>query len=618
MFFNINFKLKYAGESINIDEEILENVDTDKFGKKRAKHYIRYRTKNIYNTYFKDESVTAQAQLLLSLLKSRKLKEATSLLGIQKSTKDTKVQQNVFNNISGLLKVFGKSRKENIRVARKTLQTTIVSGSNIKDRLTRHMAKTLGTSRKTLGKHRKFRFQIDANDELACWTMISRQPYKDRLAENVKELARNCWLEESRVSPHTRDVLRRRIARNQYEEHPKHILPMTQIELFNKFKEEHKEVKISINTFVQQKPWFVRPITVRDTCCCRYHVEFELYYDTFSDFGKTLWPDSPPPSTVRVFISEILCERGEYDLFYQKKCIGGKKCDRCGNLSLFHSKYHIDTNDQSFSNIRVDWKRYEYLNSTTPQSSNVISKRLDLKVDKICLIEFLKKFEEEIYKYTKHSHRARWQDLQFKQSREVFPPGTILSVVDFAENYTFAAQKEIQSEYYHSDQVTIFVHVLYRHAQRSLPNIENTDDDRHVIKEYHFYISDDRTHDTHYVQHCFDKFYDSLKEREIIFDRHWIWSDGCAGQFKSARSFYWLCRLHKRLNITHCWNFFETGDGKGEHDGAGACIKRALRRYQLNPHAGRFESAIQVVQWCNMALSHECNPSRDVRRCVYI
>jgi hypothetical protein len=68
--------------------------------------------------------------------------------------------------------------------------------------------------------------------------------------------------------------------------------------------------------------------------------------------------------------------------FTKKNVFGGKKCDRCGNLSLFHSKYHIDTNDQSFSYIRVDWKRYEYLNNTTPQSSNVISKRLDLKVDK--------------------------------------------------------------------------------------------------------------------------------------------------------------------------------------------------------------------------------------------
>jgi hypothetical protein len=73
----------------------------------------------------------------------------------------------------------------------------------------------------------------------------------------------------------------------------------------------------------------------------------------------------------------------------------------------------------------------------------------------------------------------------------VFPPGTILSVVYFAENYTFVAQKKIQSEYYHSDQVTIFVHILYRHAQWSLSNIEDTNDNPHVIKEYHFYISND-------------------------------------------------------------------------------------------------------------------------------
>jgi hypothetical protein len=182
---------------------------------------------------------------------------------------------------------------------------------------------------------------------------------------------------------------------------------MTQIELFNKFKEEHEEVKISINTLVQQKPWFVRPITICDTCCCCYNVEFELYYDTFYFyFGKTLWPSSPPHSTFSAFISKILCEREGDDLFYKKKCVGGKKCDRCGNLNLFHSKYHIDMNDQSFFNIIVNWKRYEYINIMTPHSSNVISKRIDLKVDKIGVIDFLKKFEEEIYKYTKHSHRS--------------------------------------------------------------------------------------------------------------------------------------------------------------------------------------------------------------------
>jgi hypothetical protein len=35
MFFNINFKLKYVGESINIDDEILENVDTENLERKK-------------------------------------------------------------------------------------------------------------------------------------------------------------------------------------------------------------------------------------------------------------------------------------------------------------------------------------------------------------------------------------------------------------------------------------------------------------------------------------------------------------------------------------------------------------------------------------------------------
>jgi hypothetical protein len=90
----------------------------------------------MYNTFFKDESVTVQAQLLLCLINSRKLKEATSLLGIQKSTKDTKVKHNVFDNITSVLKAFEKSRKKDVSVARRVIQTIVVSYSNIKDRLT--------------------------------------------------------------------------------------------------------------------------------------------------------------------------------------------------------------------------------------------------------------------------------------------------------------------------------------------------------------------------------------------------------------------------------------------------------------------------------------------------
>ena len=60
---------------------------------------------------------------------------------------------------------------------------------------------------------------------------------------------------------------------------------------------------------------------------------------------------------------------------------------------------------------------------------------------------------------------ARWQDEQFKICQDTFPLRKILSVVDFAENYTLQPQNEIQSQYYHSEQVSIMVHIMYRHGQ---------------------------------------------------------------------------------------------------------------------------------------------------------
>ena len=41
------------------------------------------------------------------------------------------------------------------------------------------------------------------------------------------------------------------------------------------------------------------------------------------------------------------------------------------------------------------------------------------------------------------------------------------------------------------------------------------------------------------------------------------------GQFKSARSFYWMTRHYNSIGIRMTWSFFESGHGKGEHDGAG-------------------------------------------------
>ena len=79
---------------------------------------------------------------------------------------------------------------------------------------------------------------------------------------------------------------------------------------------------------------------------------------------------------------------------YEKKCVGGKKYDDCGNLTKFQNKYRIDINDQSLSNMKVKWKRYEYID-TSIQGANSV-KKIELLEDEIFLIDFLRKFEAKI------------------------------------------------------------------------------------------------------------------------------------------------------------------------------------------------------------------------------
>ena len=133
-------------DEINIDDEMLENVDTDIYGDKKADHVIQYRAKLIMDRFFKDEGVTVQAQILRGLLTSKKLKEATTLLGIRKSSKDKKVKENVIQNISSALKSIGRSRKKSDIDTRRAIQMAVVSSSAKENRLVKSMAKALGTS----------------------------------------------------------------------------------------------------------------------------------------------------------------------------------------------------------------------------------------------------------------------------------------------------------------------------------------------------------------------------------------------------------------------------------------------------------------------------------------
>ena len=53
------------------------------------------------------------------------------------------------------------------------------------------------------------------------------------------------------------------------------------------------------------------------------------------------------------------------------------------------------------------------------------------------------------------------------------------------------------------------------------------------------------------------------------------------------------------------WNYFESGHGKGEHDGVGAVIKHALTSEKLDNKGAKLLNAHDVVEWLTWKMSND-------------
>jgi hypothetical protein len=186
--------------------------------------------------------------------------------------------------------------------------------------------------------------------------------------------------------------------------------------------------------------------------------------------------------------------------------------------------------------------------------------------------------------FTVHNFFARWQEKEFKHFLKNIPPETVVSCIDFSENYGMKVQNEIQSMHWYMFQITVLVYIAYMWN----PDYRVGGSEPEILKETHYYMSDEPQHDTFLVQHAFLLQWKFMTDRGIFPKQHVVWSDECAGQFKSARSWLFLGRYHNLTMCDQCptgcqvvWNYFATGHGKGEVDGVVALMKRELRKEQI-------------------------------------
>ena len=139
------------------------------------------------------------------------------------------------------------------------------------------------------------------------------------------------------------------------------------------------------------------------------------------------------PKSSRDLLDQFLCRRVDGCFFYRNACLNDK-CSECGGLSNFDTCFHEGCEQDPWKTI-VKKKVYEMVKYTLKRGCE--GSRCELIGKEISVASFISYFKTNIfYKYARHSHSSQWLDQQFRVCKETFPIGTIISVVDFAENYT--------------------------------------------------------------------------------------------------------------------------------------------------------------------------------------
>jgi hypothetical protein len=269
-------------------------------------------------------------------------------------------------------------------------------------------------------------------------------------------------------------------------------------------------------------------------------------------------------------------------------------CDNCGVDFLHVCPFE----EEGIEKHIIKWKHFAMEKIITKKGEE--RKKLQLVYKETTSDQFLSYSKPKLQEFVRHSFVAKWEDEQFKTCLASFPADTMVSVIDYAQNYSFEVQNEVQSMHWHSYQISILVHISWVRN----PHHDPDDDSTKNIMKYHFYISDDKKHDSYFIQHCLSLNWDSVVGGGFIPRKHWIWSDGCAGQFKSRIPWYFVSRYPEITGGCSCmWSFFGSSHRKGPHDGAGAVLKRYIRNAQLDVSGPRLQDAETICRFLREKLS---------------
>ena len=125
----------------------------------------------------------------------------------------------------------------------------------------------------------------------------------------------------------------------------------------------------------------------------------------------------------------------------------------------------------------------------------------------------------------------------FKRMQRNLEENEVIILGDFAENYSFVVQDQVQGFHWDSLQCTLHPVLVYYKDGDALRSLS------------YCIISDDNKHDVGIVYQVQKEIITDLKLRFSCLSHVTYFSDGCAGQYKNCKNLYNLC--HYKALLQH-------------------------------------------------------------------
>lgn len=342
-------------------------------------------------------------------------------------------------------------------------------------------------------------------------------------------------------------------------------------EAYQKFKENHQNIKIGFSKFASMRPQncvLAGTPGTHSICVCTYHQNVKLMllgskiekFIAGTDCAYTL-------GNYHTCLALMMCNPPTIQCFLNKCC-------NCPGFSHLRNMLEEIFEDNFVETI-------EYKQWTNTDRSTLENKCATID-------DFLDCFGQKCQDLIPHNFIAERQSLYIKELKSTLSVNEFIVIMDFSENYTFVLQDAAQGFHWNNAQATVHPFGIYFRDP-----VSNELQCTNLIA-----ISDCLKHNTVLV-HVFQNYLiQFLKDRFGHIKKIHYFSDGSAAQYKNRNNFYNVSLHLAEYGIPAEWNFFATSHGKNISDGLGGTLKRLATKASLQkPYTHQIMTSRQLFDW---------------------